>query len=131
MKRSPYQWFMALLAPLVMLLFVHLHPFPAGAAETIVAAVPPDFPPTYFRDPHTGKATGFAVDIMNEVARRANLNVDYVFGQNWAELTDMVERGKADVIPSLTIDDDRKKKFLFTRTVETTPSAILCAASPI
>ena len=46
----------------------------APAPRKIIAAVPPDFPPTYYRDAQTGKPQGFAIDVMNEVARRAGLD---------------------------------------------------------
>ncbi len=87
----------------------------------IIAAVPPDFPPTYSRDPETGKAVGFAIDVMDEVARRAGLEVEYVFGKPWDEILEMVADGKADLVPNLTIDDTRRKRFAFTRPVETLP----------
>lgn len=91
------------------------------AADTIVAAIPPDFPPTYSQDRQTGKPVGFAVDVMNEIARRAGLKVVYVFGQHWDEVEHLVLSGKADLIPNLLVDDARSKLFTFTRPVETVP----------
>jgi PAS domain S-box-containing protein len=91
------------------------------ARKKIIAAVPADFPPTYFQDKNTGKAAGFAIDIMDEVAKRAGLEVDYVFGHPWDDIHQMVLSGKADVIPNLTISDDRKKLFIFTSSVESLP----------
>ena len=88
------------------------------AARKIIAVVPPDFPPTYYRDPANGKPAGFAIDVMNEVAHRAGLKVEYVFGQPWLEIFDMLESGKADVIPNLTIEDSRRTRFAFTKPVE-------------
>ena len=41
----------------------------------IMAVIPSDLPPTYFRDKKTAAPTGFAVDIMNEIAKRAGLHV--------------------------------------------------------
>jgi ABC-type amino acid transport substrate-binding protein len=41
----------------------------------IMAVIPSDLPPTYFRDKKTAVPTGFAVDIMNEIAKRAGLHV--------------------------------------------------------
>lgn len=87
----------------------------------IIAAVPADFPPTYFKDKQTGKAAGFAIDVMNEVARQAGLEVEYIFGQPWDEISQILLSGKADVIPNLVISEDRKKLFTFTHPVESVP----------
>ncbi|GFE60929.1 transporter substrate-binding domain-containing protein [Geobacter sp. AOG2] len=90
-------------------------------ADTIVAAIPPDFPPTYSRDRQSGKPVGFAVDILNEIARRAGLKVVYVFGQHWDDVEHLVLSGQADVIPNLIVDDARSKLFTFTKPIEAVP----------
>jgi len=87
----------------------------------IIAAVPSDFPPTYYKNKITGKAEGFAIDLLEEIAEGAGVEVSYVFGKPWDDIHQMVLDGKADLIPNLTISDDRKKIFLFTSTVETIP----------
>jgi PAS domain S-box-containing protein len=89
--------------------------------QKIVAAVPSDFPPTYFRDSITDKPAGFAIDVMDAVASRAGLQVEYVFGKQWEDILSMVENGTADVVPNLTIDENRKKRFAFTLPTETIP----------
>jgi|GEM_PF-860357 len=94
---------------------------PSAASDTIVAAIPPDFPPTYFQDRQSGKPHGFAVDVMNEIARRAGLKVVYVFGQQWDDVERLVLSGKADVAPNLIVDDARSQLFTFTQPVETVP----------
>lgn len=70
----------------------------AGAKEgpaliRVVAVIPPGFPPTYFLDTRTGKAAGFAVDVMDAVAARAGLQVDYVFEDGWSDIIEMLRRG--------------------------------------
>ena len=81
--------------------------------KTIRAVVLRDFPPTYFQDDKTGHATGIAVDILRKVAEREGLQVMFVFGESWAEMMEMVERGDADVIPGLTPTEDRERELLF------------------
>ena len=93
----------------------------AQGAEKIVAAVPHDFPPTYFCNAVTGKPAGFAIDVMNEVARRAGFEVEYIFGEPWDEILDMLESGYVDVVPNLTMEESRKKRFAFTKPIETLP----------
>ena len=87
----------------------------------IIAAVPSDFPPTYYKDKKTGKAEGFAIDILEEIAKNAGIDVAYVFGRPWDEIHQMLFDGKADLIPNLTISDDRKELFLISSPVETIP----------
>jgi PAS domain S-box-containing protein len=97
------------------------------APRKVIAAIPPDSPPTYFKDVN-GKPVGFAVDVMNELAQRAGLKVEYVFGQAWEELIQMVLTGKADLIPGLTIDERRQELLAFTDTIEFLPVNLIVAS---
>lgn len=92
-----------------------------NSKNLITAVVATDLPPTYYKDSETGRPVGFAIDVMDEVARRAGLQVKYIYGKPWQEMQEMVLTGKADVNPSLIINDSRKKLFLFTDPVETMP----------
>jgi len=93
--------------------------WPAG--NKIIAVIPPDFPPTYFRDEKTGQASGFAVDTLNAIARKTGLDVDYIFEKSWAEIENKVLSGEADVIPNLGISERRKMNFAFTDITEEFP----------
>jgi len=60
-------------------------PFPASPTlagenpDEIIAGIPKDFPPHYSIDEKTGKPYGFAIDTMDEIAKRAGLKkVRYV-----------------------------------------------------
>jgi PAS domain S-box-containing protein len=94
------------------------------ARKKIIAAVPADFPPTFFQDP-SGKPAGFSVDVMNELARRSGLTVEYVYGEAWDEIQEMVLSGDADLIPGLTIDSQRKELFAFTDSIEYLPANLM------
>jgi len=106
----------------VLLLFlVALLPLPALSAEPpvaqkneLVAVIPSDFPPTYFRDPATGQPAGLAVDVMNEVAKRAGLTITYRFAKPWKEIEDLVAHGDADLIPLRVMNDKTIQDFSFT-----------------
>lgn len=89
--------------------------------RTVTVVVPSDFPPTYFKDDKTGKAAGFAIDVMDELARRTGLKVVYVFGKPWDEIHEMLLSGKADVIPNLVVTPERQAMFAFTDPVATLP----------
>jgi PAS domain S-box-containing protein len=97
--------------------------------DTLIAVIPADLPPTYFRDPTTGKAAGFAIDAMDEVGRRAGMRVEYVFGKPWDEMIEMVRTGKADVIPHLTISPERQEQLDFTDPIEVVPVGLIVTAN--
>ena len=94
---------------------------PASAPRTVTAVLQADYPPTCFKDPKSGKLQGLAVDIMDEVARRAGIRVNYVIGRTWQEAQQMVLDGRADVIPTLTVNEERRKRFAFTTPVDILP----------
>ena len=87
------------------------------APRKVIAVIPADLPPTYFLD-SSGKPAGFAIDVMNELAKRTDLAVEYVITKGWDEAIQMVLAGKADLIPSLTINEERKQILAFTKTVD-------------
>ena len=95
----------------------------------IIAAIPPDFPPTYFRDETTGQPAGFSVDVMNEVARRAGFDVEYIFAESWDMLEQAVLSEKADLVPNLSIVEKRLKNMIFTVPVETLKISLIPRAS--
>lgn len=96
------------------------------------AIVPRYLPPTYFLDKQTGKADGFAVEVMNRVAEKAGIRIDYIFADNWTEIINAVRSGKADIIPDLGITPERRQYFLFTSPLEVfTVSLYVRSHSPI
>ena len=95
----------------------------------LVAVVPEDAPPAYFRDRKTGNASGFAIDAMNGVAERAGMRVTYIFGRSWTEIIKKVESGEADVAPCMGITGEREKKLAFTRPLDTFPISLFVRSS--
>jgi len=89
--------------------------------DSVIAVIPPDSPPTYFLDTQTKKPAGFAVDIMNAVAERAGLRVEYVFEDGWADIIEMVKNGKADLAPGMGVSKDRGKDLDFSSLIDTFP----------
>lgn len=86
--------------------------------EVVVAAVPRHFPPHY--ELHDGQPAGFAVDIMEAVARRAGLRLEYRVYDNWHEVQEAVRQGEAQLIPNMGISADRAQLLDFSVPVETT-----------
>ncbi|MEW6595721.1 MAG: transporter substrate-binding domain-containing protein [Thermodesulfobacteriota bacterium] len=92
----------------------------AVAGQRVVAVIPRDSPPTYYQD-SDGQAAGFAVEVMNLVAARAGLTVEYSFAADWAAIIAQVERGEADVIPNMGISPERRTHLEFSDPVEVFP----------
>ncbi len=88
-----------------------------GIARKVVAVIPADLPPTYFLD-KSGRPAGFAIDVMNELGQRSGLTIEYIVTKGWDEAIQLVLDGKADIIPSLTINEQRTKILAFTKTID-------------
>jgi len=91
--------------------------------DEVVAVIPDDSPPTYFRDEKTGKAADFAVDIMDAVAKKAGIRVEYVFEHGWTNIINKVVSGEADIVPLMGVSEERKKQLAYTDELEAFPIA--------
>ncbi|MCA1793751.1 MAG: transporter substrate-binding domain-containing protein [Desulfobacteraceae bacterium] len=89
----------------------------------VKVAVLNNFPPQYSTS-DAGEPQGFAIDIIEEIARLANLEIEYLVKNNWEEMFDALRTEQADLIPNQGITDRRKELFEFTRPVETFPVSI-------
>ncbi|WP_395175218.1 EAL domain-containing protein [Roseibium alexandrii] len=88
------------------------------ASTEIIAAVPANWPPQYSLD-EDGNPTGFAIDVLNHLAKELNLTVRYKVAPNFVEAIRLLEAGEADLIPNSGIVSERKSNNLFTPPVET------------
>ena len=86
--------------------------------NTVIAVIPMDAPPTYYRDQHTGEPTGFAVDLADAVARRSGLSITYRFANNWEEIERIIRRNEADIVPGLSISEGRMSIYVFSEPFE-------------
>lgn len=85
-----------------------------GKPRTIVVASEASFPPMEFID-DAGQVVGFDIDLIREVAREAGLEVN-IKNVAWDGIFGALKGGEADVIASsVTITDERKAQFDFTR----------------
>lgn len=55
------------------------------------------FPPATYRDPKTGDLSGFTVDMMNEIGRRAGLKIVWAEETNFVTWTESLKAGRFDV----------------------------------
>lgn len=84
----------------------------------VIAVTPRNVPPNYFQDNKTGKPAGFAVEVLDEIARRAGVTIEYRLGNDLGENLNTVRNGEADVIPLLGISEERKKYLDYTIPLE-------------
>ena len=88
------------------------------ASRNVTVGVPQSFPPYYLLD-ENGNPSGFAVDTMNEVAKRAGFKVTYRVAKNGDANFKAIRAGDIDIIPSLGINDFRNQYVAFTPPVDT------------
>lgn len=86
--------------------------------ETVVVGTTGRFPPYSMLDEY-GQPYGFSIDIMEAVAKRANIQVAYVVTPKGGNFMNYLKVGTVDVIASLGISEKRKESFAFTPTIET------------
>ncbi|WP_157951124.1 transporter substrate-binding domain-containing protein, partial [Cyanothece sp. BG0011] len=72
------------LLPKAIISSVSQPPPPLSPPLTVTAAVPRYFPPTYSVDSQ-GNPEGFAIDVIEAVAKRANLEIKYEIKENWSD----------------------------------------------
>ncbi len=87
------------------------------ATRQVIAGVPRSWPPQYGVD-ENGNPTGFAIDVMEEIAARAGLRVDYRVMDSFAEVSEAMNAGHIDLIPNSGITPDRAARYAFTAPVE-------------
>ncbi len=80
--------------------------------------VPADWPPQYSVG-DLGHPKGFAIDVMEAVARRAGLTVTYRVYPNFTATMEALRRKEIDVIPDIGNIASRNTDFVFTSPVET------------
>lgn len=96
--------------------FILAHP--AAAAEvsddqkTLIAVFPSHFPPI-FNATKNDVPTGFGIEVMEEIAARAGLNIRYRNMPGWQAVHEALDTGKADMVPNMGITPERRRKFDF------------------
>lgn len=91
---------------------------PVKSSKT-VAVIHCDYPPVSFWNKNTNKPSGFLVDIIDRVASRAGLQVEYICRNNWQGMIDSVVDGEADVT-GLLKSTERETILAFTSPVDVT-----------
>jgi diguanylate cyclase (GGDEF)-like protein/PAS domain S-box-containing protein len=89
-----------------------------GRVDRVIAVFPERFPPV-FNVTANGVPTGFGVELMEEVAARAGLKVEYRAVGSCSDALDALRRGEADLIPNAGVTAKRKAFVDFTRPFDT------------
>ncbi len=83
-----------------------------------MVGVPAHWPPQYSLDKN-GQPTGFAIDVIEGIARQAGLKLDYRIYPSFPLLMRDWKHGNVDIIPNNGITRDRLEDSLFTVPIET------------
>jgi ABC-type amino acid transport substrate-binding protein len=86
-----------------------------------------DWPPFDFNQ--NGQPLGLSIDLLNMIADRTGLKIDYRSGYSWNELQEMLKRKELDIIHSLTKSDERAKFMSFTNPYVTNQTALITTVS--
>jgi PAS domain S-box-containing protein len=96
--------------------------------DAVVTAVPASFPPYYLTD-KDGRPIGFAIEVMNEVARGAKVNIRYEIKKNWTAVFMAARAGEVDLIPNVGATTARRAFLDFTDPIETFAISIFTRVS--
>lgn len=91
--------------------------------QVYTAVVLRDFPPLYQTDAENNP-TGYAIDVLKQVADRAGFDVTYLIVDNWAEAADAVKTGRGDLVPAYGVTSETGEDFVYSTVVETIPVSV-------
>jgi len=89
------------------------------APEKVNAVIHCNYAPITFWDNNARQPSGFGVDIINSVAKRAGLEISYICKPGWPEMITSIETGEA-AISVLLKSEEREKTLLFSSPVDIT-----------
>ncbi|MCK9361986.1 MAG: transporter substrate-binding domain-containing protein [Syntrophales bacterium] len=118
-KKIAIRGVLALLIALSGFLWQISDAFAEEKPQMITAGVLRNFPPYHFFDQQTGQPAGFAVEVLDEVAKNAGLEVRYIFFDEWPAANKALREGRIDVIPDMGMTEERKSYADFTHPYET------------
>ena len=85
----------------------------SSSPTKILVATDATWPPFEYVNDQTKEIEGFDIDVMNAIAERENLDIEFV-NVGWDPLLAGMAQGTYDAaISSITITEDRKKEMLF------------------
>ncbi len=92
--------------------YLHAHP-------VILASNELDYPPLDFAI--NGQPKGYSIDLLNLLADKIGVRVEYVNGYDWEQLVELFRQGKLDVLHSLAKTSEREKLGIYSIPYRRTP----------
>lgn len=94
-------------------------------AGTLTVATEGTYRPFSFHEDGTGDLTGYDVDIINAVAKKLDLKVDFQETQ-WDAIFAGLDSGRTDLIANqVSINPEREKKYLFSTPYTSSPGVLV------
>jgi PAS domain S-box-containing protein len=62
-----------------------------------------------------GKAEGYSVDILKNLAKKIGIELEFVHGKTWSELLKLFDSGKIDLMHTVSKTDERVKKWNYSK----------------
>jgi PAS domain S-box-containing protein len=91
--------------------------------RTLIVANELDWPPFDFVDEN--KPAGYSIDLINLIAKKTGLKIDFVNGYNWNELINMFKEGEIDILPAVYKDEERSQYMGFTSSYFSQPTVLI------
>lgn len=73
-----------------------------------------DWEPYYFINTQ-GKPDGYAIELFDLIAKEAHLDYKFVLANNFQEIIQLLQEGKVDIIPNISISSERQSLLFFTQ----------------
>ena len=87
-----------------------------------------DWPPFDFVDKDNLPA-GYSIDLMELIAEKTGLNIQFVNGYSWNEILDQFQRDEIQILPAIYKDDERSAYMEFTSSYYIQPSILVTNSS--
>lgn len=108
-----------IMALLPVLLFFTLPSLANPSEDIIRVGVLRNWPPQYVWNQETGKPGGFAIDIVDLVAEKSKLEIEYKVYDTWPDLNEAGESGEIDMIANMGFSESRLSDYLFSNPYDT------------
>lgn len=107
MKKSPL--FISLMAAVLLVMTISSVTFATPKTKTVKVGIYPNEPLVFYED---GKAQGFLVDILEEVAKKENWILEYK-SYEFSQGLEALEAKEVDIMVGVAFSENRQKKYNF------------------
>jgi len=91
--------------------------------QTLNVANEMDWPPFDFVD--DGQPAGYSIDLIELIAEKTGLNIEFVNGYSWDEILDLFKNDEIQILPAVFKDDQRISYMDFTSSYYIQPSVLV------